>query len=245
MKNASEALRELLHNSERFYVADLYTITMTNGVVLRYTSHDVDLDVGGQSYRSFTIDRSTTRQTAGLDVDELTVTVLADQDDAIIDGVSLITAMRSKAFYNAILKLDRVFSPVPWQFPMPPISADYVLDSYFLGRMVIDQLGGVKATITVRSMTELLNAKQPRNIVHPSCIHTIYDSECALVSTNFRVSGTVSISSTKSLIFAYMSQASGYFDMGAILFTSGLNVNVQRSVREYTQGRFLLTQPLP
>lgn len=245
IKSASDALKELLHNSERFYVADLYTITMTSSMVLRYTSHDMDITVDGQLFQSFPIDRSTTRQTAGLDVDEMTITILATQDDTIAAGVSLFHAMRSKAFHNAILKLDRVFSPIPWQFPMPPISADYVLDSHFLGRMIIDQIGGLKATITVRSMTELLNAKQPRNIVQPSCIHTVYDSECELDITDFLVNGTVGASSTKSLVLANLPQSSGYFDMGALLFTSGLNMNVQRSVREYTRGRFLLTQPLP
>ena len=46
MKSASASLISLLNTSSVFYPADLYTFTLISGTVVRYTSHDINIQVG-------------------------------------------------------------------------------------------------------------------------------------------------------------------------------------------------------
>lgn len=244
MKQASQALIDLLHNSDQFYVADLYTIMLVDDTVIRYTSLDINLTVGADVFRSFTIDRNNVRQQIGLEVDELSVTMYANENDKMPSGASIFQAMRGGAFDNAMLALEVLFSPIPWQYNMPAIPADYKL-LHFLGRMDIEEVDGLKAEIKVKALTELLNVKQPRNLVMPSCLHTIYDSRCGIKKANYAAAGTVSAGSTKAVVYCMLSQPAGYFDMGEILFKDGPNAGITRGVRQYGSGKILLTNPLP
>ena len=40
-------------------------------------------------------------------------------------------------------------------------------------------------------------------------------------------------------------QASGYFDLGVVKFTTGLNAGVARTLRKYTPGQFTTIAPWP
>lgn len=244
MKQASEALINLLHNSDQIYVADLYTIMLIDDTVLRYTSLDKNLTVGNDVFRSFTIDRNNVSQRIGLEVDELSITMYANQNDKLPSGASVLQAMRGGAFDNAMLALEVLFSPVPWQYNMPAISADYKL-LHFLGRMDIEEVDGLRAEIKVKALTELLNVKQPRNLVMPSCLHTVYDSRCCIQKTNYAAVGTIGSGSTKAIVSCTLSQPAGYFDMGEILFKDGQNACITRGVRQYGNGRIVLSHPLP
>ena len=51
MKTASAGLIALL-NAQRFLFADLFTFTLASGTVLRYTSGDGDLTMGGNLFSS-------------------------------------------------------------------------------------------------------------------------------------------------------------------------------------------------
>jgi len=46
MKTASPALIALLNSSEQFIMADLFTISLISGGVYRYTSADIPITVG-------------------------------------------------------------------------------------------------------------------------------------------------------------------------------------------------------
>jgi uncharacterized phage protein (TIGR02218 family) len=98
--------------------------------------------------------------------------------------------------------------------------------------------------MNVNSDLELLNIQMPRNLYQPGCIHTLYDSGCTLLKTNFDEFSTVAAGSTLSQINCGLAQATGYFDLGTVTFTSGPNANVVRSVKSYTPGILILSQPL-
>jgi uncharacterized phage protein (TIGR02218 family) len=85
MKSASPELIELLHSSELFYKADLYSFLLSDGTVLRYTNADIDLIVGGNVYKSdeLLFERSNVTWSIGLDVDEMDLTVYVNDRDKI------------------------------------------------------------------------------------------------------------------------------------------------------------------
>ena len=52
MKTATKELIDLLHGSDEFQMADLYTITLSGGQVLRHTSADMPVVWDGQTYEA-------------------------------------------------------------------------------------------------------------------------------------------------------------------------------------------------
>lgn len=246
MKTASAALVNLLNTSDKFYMADLYTFTLIGGTVVRYTSHDITLRIGTSTPVSFspmTIKRDKTKLSVGINVDSLKVDIFADSNDKI-GGSQILQMIRGGSFDGAFMSLDRVFSPTFWQYNMPIISTDYTVN-LFTGRVDAPNITRQTATLDVKSVTELLNIKMPRNLFMPSCSNTLYDTVCALNRASFVVSSVVSDSSTTTLVTNSLTQAAGYFDLGVLTFTSGLNNGNRRTVKRYVPGSFQLTLPLP
>jgi uncharacterized phage protein (TIGR02218 family) len=107
----------------------------------------------------------------------------------------------------------------------------------FSGRVSAVQPSRNEIAVDVTSDFELFNVQMPRNLYQPGCIHTLFDSGCALTKSSFLTSGVVTTGSTASVIAATaLSQATGYFDLGTILFTSGANQGITRSVKAFVHS---------
>lgn len=235
MKSASPALVNFLNSSQQFYMADLYTLTLNGGFVVRYTSWDQDLVLGANTFKTFRIERSKIRTVVGVEVDQLDVEIYADALD-LLNGVPWFTAIQRGALDSALLKLERIF--------MPDIG-DTSLGSIFLfgGRVSDTNVSRTNATLTIKSELELLDTQLPRNLYQASCIHTLYNNGCALNKAAFAVTGTVTSSSLTS-INTTLNNTTDYFTLGTIKFTSGANNGVTRSVRYQSGGAFVFALPL-
>lgn len=242
MKAASNVLKDLLLTSQKIFMADLYTITLTDGTVLRYTSCDVPLIAGGNKYAILAITRTGTTQTRGIDVDTLNITINTDVQDTLPGGSTFMHGIAAGSFDNAEIRLDRVFSPTPFRLNMPAISSDYIL-FWWLGIFNIDEAGGIAVKVKAASMTQLLNTKFPRNVYYPPCIYTLGDSECGVDLSKYKISGTVRSGSTRSQIAVDLSIADGYLNQGSITFTSGNNVNVTRTIRSSSGSQIAVILP--
>lgn len=242
MKKASEKLNQLLLNTQVFYMTDLYTITLTNGVILRYTNGDIPLKVGANTYQPFLIERTGTTQERGISVDEVSLTITTDASDTIPGGLTFMQGVVNGAFEGALLQIDRVFSPDPFRFNMPAIEAEYAL-LWWVGLLNIDSAGGNTIEATASSMTQLLNVKFPRNLYYPPCIYTLGDVGCKVDANRFKVAGTAAAGSTRSQIKSNLVFADGYLTQGSITFTSGKNTNVTRSIRTNANGDIFVVLP--
>lgn len=242
MKQASEKLNQLLLNSPMFYIADLYTITLTSGAILRYTNCDIALRIGAQTFAPFLIERTGTKQARGISVDEVNLTITVDRRDTIPGGLTFMQGVVGGAFENAILQLDRVFSPDPFRLNMTPISAEYVL-LWWIGLFNVDSAGGNTVEATAASMTQLLNVKFPRNLYYPPCIYTLGDVGCKVDLNRFQVTGQAAADSTRSLIKSNLTFTNGYLTQGSITFASGKNTNVTRSIRTNASGDVYVVLP--
>lgn len=242
MKRANEELNQLLLQQQVFYMADLYTITLTNGVILRYTTCDVKLLVGGNTYLPFLIERTGTKQARGISVDEVNLTITVDQNDVIPGGLTFMQGVVNGAFENAILQLERVFSPEPFRFNMPAISANYAL-LWWIGLFNINSAGGNTIEATAAAMTQLLNVKFPRNLYYPPCIYTLGDVGCKVDLNRFKVLGQAAAFGTRSIVKSNLTFNNGYLSQGSIKFTSGANTNVTRSIRSNTGGTISVVLP--
>lgn len=244
MKDASTALKNLLLNNQVFFMADLFTITLTNGTILRYTNCDVPLIVAGNKYAVLSIVRNGTTQTRGIDVDELEMTITTDKLDVIPGGLTFMQGIAAGTFDNAIIRLDRIFSPTPFIWNMPAISIDYVL-LWWIGIFNVDEAGGLTTEIKAASMTQLLNVKFPRNLYYPSCIYTLGDSQCGINLASYVVSGSVLAGSTRTSIPTNLVLADNYLNQGTITFTSGANTNVRASIKSCVNKKIIIMRSLP
>lgn len=241
MIQASQALINLLNSEEEFRMADLFTFLLPNGVTLRYTSADIDIVSGGNVFSSVgpQIVRGSIRLSTGIEVDTLDVTVYSDRNDVISNGLSLSQLLTVGGFDNAWFKLERAFMPT-WG----DTSVGTVLR--FLGKVAEADYSRTKAEIKIKSLLELLNIKMPRNLFQPGCIYNLFDVGCKLSKTAWKVNGTVSAGSAANLIkSSNLTQGNGYFDLGLIVFNTGLNTGIGRTVKLYTTGQVRPIIPFP
>lgn len=243
MKTASVTLQNLLISGVKFYMADLFTFTLRSGITLKYTSHDRPITVGNRVFLSKPIQKGEISESVGLSVDTLDIELFFDSGDTISTGVTILQALRNGDFDACITTVERVFSPIAWSYNMSSISEDYVL-LRFVGRTDIDEIRVNSATLKVKSMTELLNTKVPKNLYSPSCRNVLYDSACTLVRSNFTVIGEITSASTKTTINTGLSQADDYFNQGSITFTSGNNSGSIRAIKAHKTKVLTVSLPL-
>jgi uncharacterized phage protein (TIGR02218 family) len=223
-----------------FYMADLYTFTLHDGTILRYTSADVNLNVGGTIFSCSDtgplLKRGKTRSTVGIEVDTLSINVYANGGQSI-NGTPWIQAVRMGKLDDARVRMDRLIAKT-WN----DTSAGALL--MFEGRVASVTAQRYEATLDVVSDLELLDVKLPRPVFQSGCMNNFGDTGCKMVKADFAVTGTVA-SATASTITTALSQSADYFALGTIEFTSGANAGLKRSVRGFVGGVFTLSTPLP
>lgn len=239
MKTATTDLQNLLATATELWMADLFTFTLSDGSILRYTSADIDVVVGIREFSHYgpTIKRSRTRTVIGVSTDTLDVGLSTDGTHTIA-GTPLMQAAMNGVFDGATVELERCFSAGPGQ----PIAGTVLL---FVGRVSDTTADGITIKMQVRSHLELLNIAMPRNLYQPPCGFSLYDSGCGVNRATHGVNSSVASGSTRQVINCALAQAAGHFDIGELVFTGGPNIGVRRTVRSYAPGVVTLAYPLP
>jgi uncharacterized phage protein (TIGR02218 family) len=239
MKSASAAMDTLLATNGPFFMADLYTITLLSGTVLRFTSADVPLTVSGQTYLNTgpTLSRTKTRLTLGLEVATMDIEISAD-DTQLLLGTPWIHAIRQGKLDGAIIRVDLLMAP-DWT----DTSAGSI--PIFEGEVRDTDAARLTAKVTVASIAYKFDMNLPKNSYTPSCGRTLYDTGCKAVKATFSASSAAGSGSTNTSVTSALAQATGYFDLGVITFTSGANNGISRTVRGFAGGTFDLSLPLP
>lgn len=226
-----------------FRVADLLTMELVGGLTVRYCSADIDILSGGNTFKAARAGvapiwkRGGIRLRTGLEVDELDLVFHPTTAD-LLSGQQWLPAVRDGVFDGAKVTLQRAFMPA-WG----NVSAGTLI--MFTGIVGDIEADGSNVEMKVLSDLFLLNIQIPRNLYQPGCLHTLYDSGCALSKTAFESISTAASGSTRSQINCSLPQASGFFDLGTVLFTSGPNNGVSRTIKSYSTGQIILMNPLP
>jgi uncharacterized phage protein (TIGR02218 family) len=105
----------------------------------------------------------------------------------------------------------------------------------------------MQVQVTWRPQTERFNLQIPKNVYQPSCANTLFDGACLLDRSSFQdaVTATGATDGLRMTFASDSAQADGYFDLGAILFETGANAGLRRTVRTFAGGAFTMMQPLP
>jgi len=256
VRAASPALLALLSSGVDFHTADLWTLTLQSGVVVRWSGADIPLSFGGETYSlGPIIARTAISEKLGLEVSTMTVTLTArargmsGTSPSDVGGMSLIPLILALGLDGATVRLDRAFLAA-WDLPVVGIVA-----SRFAGRVTsVPRVAGASADLVVSSWTILLNVETPPNIYKATCKHTLYDSGCTLSavahsSTGHVLAGVAGPPDTRPNNGVWLSSITGLgglFTLGRIVFTSGANAGITRSVMSNdADGTFQITNPLP
>jgi uncharacterized phage protein (TIGR02218 family) len=252
VKSASGPLITLLA-SGNFQKADLWTITLRNGTVARWSGADVAVYANGHNdVMGPAIDRGAISEKIGIEVATLEMTINANGDD-LIAGVPVIPFIIGRGLDGAQVRLDRAFM-ADWGVP----AAGTVLR--FSGRVTsVGEISGSTAKITVSAWTILLNVNMPPHLYQANCLHNVYDAGCTLNPASFSSTGTVAAGvgpvfpattpDTRPTQTTWLSNLTGVpdkFTIGRLTFTSGANAGLARSIRtNAADGTFEIVNPLP
>lgn len=247
MKSASAPVIALLGasgGSTPLFKADLYTLTLAGGTVIRWTGHDQPVTIGGVTWPLWAkVERGSISQKRGVEVSSLEVTLWPEPTDTI-NGVALIPFARGGGLDGATLLLERAYGS-DFQTWVGKISR-------FSGRLgPIRNITRDGFTFTVNSWLELLNAQFPPNLVQAECTHTLFDAGCGLTAATFANAKTVQASPAPTALAFQIAntspvRAAAYYPLGKAVFTSGPNAGVSRTIRAFTSGGLVtLIAPLP
>jgi uncharacterized phage protein (TIGR02218 family) len=228
MKAQSAQLQALLATGY-FVSADLWTITLSGGAVIRWTSHDQPISYGGNTFTiGPVIDRGTITAKKGVEVATLDVTITGTATD-LINGTAIIPFIAKHGLDGASIKLESAYA-ADWSSPVAGTMID------FAGRVTsIHSIQGAIANLTISSWMVLLNNSAPRNLYQGGCLRTLYDAGCAVVANAYSANGIISAAGTVSFS-TNLAGAAGYYAQGRIVFSSGANAGLSRTVKGNATG---------
>jgi uncharacterized phage protein (TIGR02218 family) len=245
MKTASPAMKTFVISNTKMIRAQLFTITLLNGAVLRYCDGQTDIKFGGNTFSASAAavgawKRGNILTQLGAPSSTMDLEVIADTT-ALINSVPILTAIQLGLFGGATVKVETLLMATYGDVSNGSIVA-------FLGEISdIDKVTRSHAKMKVKSLTHRLDRQLPRKLIQPSCPHTLFDSACTLNKASFAVNKILQAGSTQTLLIpsGAFSQADGYFDLGTVLITSGGNNGFTAMVKKHLSGQLQLNVPLP
>lgn len=229
MRNASPALVNLLESGQTFVKGDLYTFTLNGGAVLRYVGGDQPISANGfQFERGPLIDDGGVKCQRGIQVDTLEITLRADARH-LVNGVPWIAFLRKNGLDGALVRVERAIAP-DWATMLStgPIGT-YIR---FSGRFTkTTDLGRSQATIVASSWLELLNVNMPPDVYQSSCLNTLYGPKCLVSRAGFARAGAVGAGANPVNIPTNLSASADYYAHGSVVFNSGANAGLSRTVK--------------
>jgi uncharacterized phage protein (TIGR02218 family) len=240
MKSATQSFINFLASANEIIMAEVYTITLVDGTVLRFTTFDQNLIVDGQTFLSGPPNfvRSEVEETLGISkVGTLSLEIYANLTD-MVEGVPILQKIARGDFDKAQVTVERLFMDENF------VQKGSVIR--FVGNIGdLDELGRVGAKFTCTSKVEDLNVPLPRNILQPTCVHTLFDAGCTLAKSSFGKNGIVQPGSTVNKLLTNLIDPDSYYDNGQLVFTSGTNNGHVVAVKKYASTIVNFAAPLP
>jgi uncharacterized phage protein (TIGR02218 family) len=224
MKAASAAMIALLGSSDQFIMADLYTITLVGGSVLRYSAAPTALIANGYTFAlGPKFERSKTKVVIGTQVDELEVMLYPGTTD-LLGGASFLEAAWQGQLDGALLQLERAFMPT-----YGDTSPGTVV--FFAGRISDIDCTRTRIDIKCRSHLELLNIQMPRRLWQSSCTHVFGDAMCQFDRSALQATFAVGPGSTQVQIATSVTPTpENLYAQGTITGVTGANAGSSRTV---------------
>ncbi len=242
MKTTTTECFEMLQSGADVFMVEVFTLTLVGGTIVRWASSDIEINFAGRTWLPGPIiERDAITTTIGIEVTDCGVTLHAD-DSVTILSMPLLHAARRGVLDGASLLIERAFTDSPGN----PIKGCVHL---FEGRVGDLEINGTSLKLTVKLFTELLDTQVPVDVYQETCLHTLYSPHsddkpgCGLNKAANGITLTVGAGSTRSNLVCGVT-GSGSYDLGELIFSSGVNSGIRRSVKTHTTGNLLLSFPL-
>lgn len=204
---------------------------LAGGEVLRYTDHDRDLVVAGETYRSAVNYTSTTAQSS----------VEASPDNLELHTAQipaeLLTQAQAEArrFDGAELYLFAV----DWEHP------EFGIIKLLRGTVGEIRVEDQQLVVEFKSLSSALQ-QTVGHTVGPACDATFTDARCMVDPAAWTVTGAVASAPARDHITdPARAEPDGHFDHGLLTLTSGANEGLSAQVAAYTVGAIQLADPFP
>jgi hypothetical protein len=233
LSSGNDGLEYALLTANKLLIADLFTVTLADGTILRWTSFDFDVAVGAETFSSIgpRLRRGALKWKRGVESSPLELKVASASTDIASLGLTVAQAIAGGYFNGATVRLQRAYNPTRNANGTYSASSALLLFQGWVGKI---EQGRPYATITVNSLLERLHLQWPFTMLQPSCRWTLFDAGCGLTQAGFAVTGSVQSGSSRSQILHTLTNPTGYFDQGRIKFTSGSNNGLWRVVQAGT-----------
>jgi hypothetical protein len=257
MKAASPTLLTLFASNLPFEQFDLYTVTLTSGLIVRYATCAFDVAYGGntwlcaRSIGGIVIDEGSdtsgprAKWTNGFNTGTWSVNIMPRASD-VIGNVPWTAAVRSGILDEAMVRVDRGYVSA-WP-SMPTLSLTPIgLVNVFLGRVAEIDFGRSVVQINMNDPRELLDAKMPRNLYSAACRYALFSPQCTLNKAAFAVNCAVtSVVSLSTFVASFPLTAEGQYNFGNLEWISGANAGLRMMVRQSGDGgTVILLAPMP
>lgn len=246
MKSIPTALLDMLLSIdvESCYIADLFTVTLPSGLVIRATDGQLPITYGSNRFLptrwgSWRCDG--TKVGLGPMAAESEFTVLANDEETLPNwNCSLNEAAQLGLFDAATILVQTAYMPDVW--------GDTALG-------VVTRYGGQISSFTpvgrttikgkAQPFTFTLNQPMPRKVLQPQCGWTLGDAGCTVNLASFTFTNTIGAGTNAIYITpgTAFTQADGYFTQGVIKMTSGQNAGLSAAIQDHSGGILRLVKP--
>lgn len=246
MKNIPLPLLETLLSTEgqSLYVADLFTITLKSGLVMRITDGQLAIPAGGQTYdpvRWGAWKCTGTQMSLGMMNSSANLTIYANPEIRMPDwDIPILEAIQLGLFDAASISIVTVYMPT---------YGDTFLGGVirFSGKITdLQKTGRTSAEGSAKPDTYTLNQQMPREVLQPGCLWVFGDAGCTIDRDAYTFSNSVGPGTNNVIIqpATPFAQPDDYYTQGVIVFTSGRNNGLAASIQKHQNGGLRLIRPM-
>jgi hypothetical protein len=171
----------------------------------------------------------------GMEAATVDMNITATLFDTQINGTPLIPFVTARGFDGATVVIYRGYLQ-NWQSQITGVTIA------FSGIVTeIKDISRAKFSMTVSSPLVLGNVNMGPDVFQAGCLNTHFDANCGLTAGAFTFGGTVAAGPTAGAFNSNLTNADHYFDKGTVVFTSGVNNGILRTVKTYLSASCNLT----
>jgi uncharacterized phage protein (TIGR02218 family) len=242
----------MLDSMTPFARIDLVTFQLTAGPVVRFAAFDWPITYAGNVFSNSGPQflREGVKHKRGVDVDEMTLQLLATESNTVIGSMGWATAAREGVLDGALFSLDLAFFKVPFSNTGNAPSPTGFMN-WFSG--YVDEITSIDPpTIEMKIKSDMgrLAIEMPRNCYQLTCVNTLFDCGCTLNQSSYAITGTVVGVQSNGDISVTLSAgglAANYFSLGSLYWATGANAGVVRGIKYSATGGTYIAfyQPTP
>jgi uncharacterized phage protein (TIGR02218 family) len=205
-------------NAEQRQPVELYHIWYGD-THYRHTSNDASVVYGGYTWTPATIQRQAIKRSNDFAAREVEI-VFAKTSPAV-----------SRYLANSPVSLSwvRIYKVFRDQ---DPIEAQLI----FLGQIVSVSIKGAQAQATCQAIEHLLNQPLLKFWYQPECNHTLFDCGCGLAKDDFKITPTVTVDVTGTILTAaaFGAETDGHWTLGYVEFEGEQRLIIDHSGNDIT-----------